>query len=65
MASESPENNLSPFVVAFVELAHQVVACLAFDLLGCAQEQHGGATVGLLVDLVDDAMAYRHFVYLR
>ena len=52
-------------VVAFAQLLHQVVAGLALDLLGRAQEQDSGAAVGLLVDLVDDAMAYRHFIYLR
>lgn len=52
-------------VVAFVELAHQVVARLALDLLGRAQEQDSWAAVGLLVNLVDDAVANGHFVYLR
>jgi len=47
-------------VVAFVELAHQVVAGLAFDLFGRAEEQDGRASV----DPVDDAVANGHFVYL-
>lgn len=51
-------------VVAFVELLHQIVAGLAFNLLSESQVQHCWAAVGLLVDLVDCAMAYRHFVYL-
>lgn len=51
-------------VVAFVELAHQIITGLAFDPLGGAKEQDSRAAIGLLVDLVDDAMAYVHFVYL-
>lgn len=52
-------------VVAFVELAQQVFAGAAVDLLSTSQVQRCRCTVGLLVDLVDDAMAYRHFVYSR
>lgn len=52
-------------VVAFVELTHQVVAGLALNLLGAAEEQNGRGAVWLLVDLVDCAVKYGHCVYLR
>ena len=52
-------------VVAFVELAHQVVAGLPLYLLGAAEEQNGRGAVWLLVDLVDCAVKYGHCVYLR
>jgi len=40
---EEPPTLAGSGVVAFVELVHQVVAGLAFDLLGIAQEQNGRA----------------------
>lgn len=40
---EEPPTLAGGGVVAFVELVHQVVAGLAFDLLGIAQEQNGRA----------------------
>lgn len=52
-------------VVAFVELAHQIVAGAAFNLLSGSQVHSRRAAVRLLVDLVDDTVANGHCVYLR
>lgn len=52
-------------VVAFVELLHQVLAGLTLDLFGAAEVKNGRAAVGLLVDLVDCAVANGHCSYLR
>lgn len=51
-------------VVAFVELVHQVVTRLAFDLLGAAEKQNCWRAVGFFVDLVNHAMENRLCGYL-
>lgn len=51
-------------VIAFVELAPQIVASLALDLLGIAEEQTSRCAVRLLVDFMDHAVEYGHYDYL-
>ena len=52
-------------VVAFIELVDQFVASLALCQLADTAMQHRWAAVGLLVDLVDDAVENRHCAYLE
>lgn len=52
-------------IVAFVELLHEVVAGLAIYLFGACKVKNCRRAVGLLVDLVDGAVANGHCVYLR
>lgn len=61
---EKPPSLSGNGVVAFVELTHQIIAGLAFDLLGAAEEQNGRGAVSLFVDFVDCAVKYGHCVYL-
>ncbi len=61
-ALEQPPGLVRLGVVAFVEVSHQVLHGLGVAQFGIACMQRCGVSVGLLVDQVNDGVAYRHLL---